>query len=177
MTLMQALKQPAWWYSKPRFYRADHNRRIHLSRRTLIRRYYTWKRNGKTPSSAMLRYRSGRPKIAAGEVQRFAMACLKPGICSLYQAYAVLKRPGGSVHGLRHGLPKNQLAAILEMLAARRRARFLAKRAEKALGRKAACLISGITNGRDARAFNGGLTGKESVVKRSKLASKGASHG
>jgi hypothetical protein len=132
-TLRRAFKGPAWWFSKPRFYRCAPSRRMRLTRGTLLRRFYAWKRGGRTPDGVALKYRSGLAKIEVAHVQKFALACLGAGICSLREAQATLKSPVASVHGFRHSLPIKQREAIIQMLAARRTAIRLEKRTRKLL--------------------------------------------
>jgi hypothetical protein len=130
--LTKVFKQLAWWLrSKPRFYRTEPSRRFKLSEKRLMQLFYAWRKRGK--GALVLKYRSGQPKIATSEVQKFAVACVASGISSLRQAHTTLRQPAGSMHGFRHALPTKQRIVITELLSARRRVTRLEKRARKIL--------------------------------------------
>lgn len=128
----KAFKHFAWWLkSKPRFYRCDPARCFRLSEKRLIQLFYAWRKRGQ--EALILKYRSGYPKIAPDEVQKFAMACVEAGVVSLRQAHATMINPVASPHGFRHALLGKKLEAITQLLAARRTAIRLEKRARKIL--------------------------------------------
>lgn len=131
--MIKVFKHFAWWLNhEPRFYQCDPAKPFRFSEKRLIQLFYLWRKEG--VEALVLKYRSGRPKIEAGKVHMFALACLSSGICSLRQAHATMSQPGQTVHGYRHALPVRQRKAIIELLAARRIENRLEKRVRRLLG-------------------------------------------
>jgi hypothetical protein len=120
-TLSQAFKQTAWYYlRKPRFYRSDRDRRVRLKRGTLIRRWYVWKKGGRTPEAVALRYRPLNKRISSDQVIELAKICVASDVPSLRVACQRLSAPAGTPHAFRDTLPTKLRRSIAALLAARR---------------------------------------------------------
>lgn len=74
-------------------YRCDASRRLALSKTTLTRAYYQWRRGGEVAAAVRLNYaRANRPKVSAPALRSFVAICFQPGINSGKQAFARLGR-------------------------------------------------------------------------------------
>jgi len=121
----------AWWYkNERRFYRCDPDRRIHFAAKTLIMLLYRWRDGGRQPGALALHFR-GPSKIGAIHVHRFAKGCLKPGATSLATAYGQGKRQVATVSAFRHALPIAVRKPLLALFDARRRVKWLERRAQR----------------------------------------------
>lgn len=75
------------WACAHRVYRCEPSRRLHLSRQTVLRAYYHWRANGKTPAAFALRYRPSRAKLSQAQLSSFLRACVSLEVCSYAAAY------------------------------------------------------------------------------------------
>ena len=132
----RALKWIGWFYnSKPRFYRCERSRQVRFSKATIKREFYRWRNGGRIADALALRYRPGRERLPASEVQTFARLCLAPMVCSMRGAYQILPRPAGTCSAFRHSLSRSFLAAAVKMFAARRAALRIERAARRELER------------------------------------------
>ncbi len=106
---------------------------------TLIREFYRWRKNGRTPQAIALRYRFRRivtPDIVAEFVRR----CLAPGVATFQAAYRALPRP------IREKvkfctLDKNLTPALRTRLLRLHYVRRLAVRTEQGTAKRIAALL------------------------------------
>jgi hypothetical protein len=118
------------WYWRNRFYKSDPSRPIRLSAQTIIRLFYRWKSEGRTPGAVALRYRSSLQKLAPGDVIELARRCLAPGARSFSGTWRELPNPRASSSAFSYATQP----ALRERLAALFAARRALKREERAAG-------------------------------------------
>jgi hypothetical protein len=85
-SLKDAMAQPSWYWSKPRFYRCDNTRRVRLGRGSVVRFYYLWRANGRSSEVFKLGYVVKRQPVARKTVREFLEACAMTGTRSMSAA-------------------------------------------------------------------------------------------
>lgn len=122
-SLKDAMKQPAWYFSKERFYRCDRARRIQLGRGSLVRFYYLWLASGKSPSAFRLAYVVKRLPVTRQNLKQFLKVCAMTGTRSMRAAYKRMQpAPRGTFgRAIVAAFSPSIRAAIRKALAERRR--------------------------------------------------------
>lgn len=122
-SLKSAIKQPAWYWSKPRFYRCDKTRRVQLGRGSLLRFYYHWLENGRSPEAFTLGYVIKRQPVTRKILRRFLKACAMPGSRSMSHGCRRMQpRPRGTFgRAITAALSPNVRATIRRIFGERRK--------------------------------------------------------
>jgi hypothetical protein len=112
MSLRKALKWPSWYWRQDRRYRCDHSRRVQISRGSLTRFYYAWRRSGKSLDAFELGYKVKFRMPARGQVRAFIRSCSTSR--SLQAAYRNFSGRGKSVPAwlLIRGIPRHAKRVI-----------------------------------------------------------------
>lgn len=108
------------WYHAHSVYHCDPARPFRLSRKTLVRLFYQWKKGGRTPQAIALHYRPARAKLSQPKLSRFVQSCLASGTGSYRAAFTRLKKPAATVSAYQKALPRSARAALTELFAAER---------------------------------------------------------
>lgn len=111
-------------------YRSEPSRAIHLSRPTIIRAYYTWRKHGRNPHALALGYRSANTvTLTPGQIRKFTRAASAPGVRSVEPAIRQLAQAlCCSARTIRRKLP----APLARALRGLHRARAIHAAAERA---------------------------------------------
>lgn len=133
-TFRQALKQPVWYWSKPRFFRNDKTRRVRLSRGSIIRWYYLWKASG--PETFTLNYIYGADRLGAARLDKFIETAISSGASSYRQAYQALHDTSVSGITYRDALAPRTRARLSTLFRLRRKAAYTVRMIRRESGRK-----------------------------------------
>lgn len=125
-SVSQALRHVA---CRGKRFASDPRRRPHLSRSTLRREYYHWRRSGKGAECFRLAYAPDLPAVSNDTTRRFVLACALAGVTSTSQAWRVLSDPKEKLARIWNALPQRTRAAIRKAHSERRAAEKAAKQA------------------------------------------------
>jgi hypothetical protein len=112
------------WFWKDRPYRTAPHIKARLSRSTLVRLYYRWRRNGKSPDCFALHYVDRLPLVPLEIVHAFLAACATPGVIHWSQALRLTDLKGLSFPRVFSALPERARQTIRETFTARRHAQI-----------------------------------------------------
>lgn len=104
-----------------------------MSKGTLLRLFYLWRRTGKTPDAFRLCYRSGREKLNQKQLIKFLRACFRPGTHSYRMAHRQTKNTPVTVSAYRHSLPGSCRQTLARLFSQRRRLRWTERQAQRVL--------------------------------------------
>lgn len=135
LTLRQALKQPAWYWRKPRYFRSDPSRRVRLSRGTILKWYFAWEKSGRSRDAFKLYYRSGRRKLAQEKLIQFVHICAGPEVFCYRIAACLAGCAEVTDSAFRHALPSRITKLLKELFRHRRRALYTSRKIRRALSK------------------------------------------
>ncbi|MDB6023326.1 MAG: hypothetical protein JWQ04_3183 [Pedosphaera sp.] len=116
------------WYWASRFYRCDKTSPAKFCAQTLLRIYYQWRDNGKSPDAIALRYRGTRPKLSPDALQRFLNAAIVGDARSFKAAWQRMDPRTGTPSAYHHALPPRIRRQLVQLFHHRRSAQRLANR-------------------------------------------------
>lgn len=125
------------WYYRNRTYRRRPGRKILFTYKTILRRYYRWKADGRTPAAAALKYWSN-VKVTMARALKLGRLLLKPKTLTFSAAYRQLRLPRATEAAYRKMFDGRLKGHFAELLAARRRGVRLEARTRRTLARFAA---------------------------------------
>lgn len=113
-------------YWRNETYRTEPARRVRFSFPTLVRLYYRWCNNGRTPRALSLHFKpiTGSP-IKQQDVLLFVRSATALEVCTFAAAYARLERPAFSASQLWRVLPEELRQELRLVFYARRRQRTI----------------------------------------------------
>ncbi len=138
----KSLKEAIYWPSyawRSQFFRCDSSRPIRLSRSTLIRLYYQWRRGGKCLAALSLGY-PPRLRLPAATLTKIVERVLASKAKDLRAAWRDTPDCPAGYSALLSALGLEARKAIKALILARRRAAYLERVAGKALADRAAVL-------------------------------------
>lgn len=100
-TLNQAIKWPCWYW-QDRTYRNTPDKKICLSRPSLLRIYYAWINSGGKRQALRLNYARRKQKITYSIAKKFLRHCLASGVVSMVAAFKNFNGGKKSAIKLRH---------------------------------------------------------------------------
>jgi len=130
------------WLGKT--YASDPGRPVRFSAARIRSLYYQWRASDRSAAAILLHYKQPNRKLPADLVLAFVRVCLSDeSIRSLAAGHAKLNQPPGSASSLYHALPADVGPRLIEILALRRKAKMLAGRLAKVIGRREQTLRKG----------------------------------
>lgn len=130
MPMRKAAKYFAWFW-RDRHYRTAPHIKAKFSRSTLVKLYYVWRRNAKSPDCFRLHYGDRLAPVTAGEVRRFTDACARADTVSISQAARLAGSEWASGQRVVARLPAWLVLQIKRVFTERRHARREARAAIK----------------------------------------------
>src|ERR1017187_8932789 len=125
------------WFWKDRPYRTAPHIKARFIRSTLVKLYYRWRRNGKSPACFVLHYADRMAPVTREQMRRFLGACRKAGTVSLSQATTLAGLGRAAACRIRTRLPGPLVRRIKGIFKERRKAELETRGdAKKFQGRK-----------------------------------------